>query len=109
MEDTSVNTMQLEIRESTEYEWDEAEDRKWLTTKDTDLMNVTIQKDDTNLSLDLTNLVNTCLANGQTKFQLRIRAREVDGNKNSKNILYIYSKEHETESLRPYLQVKTLN
>ena len=108
MEDPSVNTMQLEIRESTEYEWDEAEDRKWLTTKDTDLMNVTIQKDDTNLSLDLTNLVNTCLANGQTKFQLRIRAREVDGNKTSKNILYIYSKEHETESLRPYLQVTTI-
>ena len=108
MEDTSVNTMQLEIRESTEYEWDETTDIKWLASKDTDLMTVTVTKGDTNLSLDLTNLVNTCLASGQKTFQLRIRAKEVDGNKNSKNVLYIYSKEHETESLRPYLQVTTI-
>ena len=108
MADTNVDTMQLEIRESTEYVWDETEDRKWLTTNDSDIMTVTVKKGDTNISLDLTNLVKTCLDKGQEVFQIRIRAKEVDGNKNKDNILYIYSKEHETESLRPYLQVTTL-
>lgn len=109
MEDTSIETMILEIRETTAYDWEETADVKWPTTGSTDITTATITKGDTNVSLDLTSLVNKhLLGNESTKFAIRIRAQESEGNKNSKNYLYIYSKEHETESLRPYLQVTTL-
>lgn len=108
MEDPSVETMILEIRETTDYTWEETADVKWPATSSTDITTATVTKGDTNVSIDLTSLVNTHFGNESTKFAIRIRAQESEGNKNSKNYLYIYSKEHETESLRPYLQVTTI-
>ena len=108
MEDSSVETMILEIRETTSYDWEETADINWPTTGTTDITTATVTKGDTNVSLDLTSLVNKHLGKESTKFAIRIRAQESEGNKNSKNYLYIYSKEHETESLRPYLQVTTI-
>ena len=101
-------SMILEIRAITDHSWDEDADQKWVSTSDSDLTTVTVNKTDTNASIDLTSLVNQTLGKNETVCGIRIRAKEVEGNKNSGNHLYIYSKEHETESLRPYLQVTTI-
>lgn len=108
MADTSIETMTLEIRETTAYDWEETADVKWPATNSTDITTATVTKGDTNVSIDLTSLVNTHLGKESTKFAIRIRAKEGVADTSSKNYLYIYSKEYETESLRPYLQVTTI-
>ena len=101
-------TMILEIRALTDHSWDENADIKWVSCGDSDLTTVTVNKADTNVSIDLTGLINQTLSKNETVCGIRIRSKEVEGNKNAKDYLYIYSKEHETESLRPYLQVTTI-